>query len=84
MSCAIVSEPCGPAPAQAASALAAAALIDSAGPAGENRWAAACVDRARGRLDDDPDLIQQATHAFAAIDARFEQACTDLSWPPPS
>lgn len=58
------------------------ALIDGAGPAAaENRWAAACVDRARGRLHDDPDLIEQAAQAFADIDARFEQACTLLLLP---
>jgi predicted ATPase len=53
------------------------ALIDGAMPAAtENRWAAACVDRARGRLAGDPNLIARAAEAFADIDARFEQACT--------
>jgi hypothetical protein len=58
------------------------ALIDGAGPAAAvNRWAAACVDRARGRLHDDPDLVEQAAQAFADIDARFEQGCTLLLLP---
>jgi hypothetical protein len=58
------------------------ALIDGAGPAAaENRWAAACVDRARGRLQQDPGLIEQAAQAFADIDARFEEACTLLLLP---
>ena len=55
----------------------AAALIDAAAhAAGENRWASACVDRARGRLHGDHELIQHAAHGFADIDARFETACT--------
>jgi predicted ATPase len=57
-------------------------LIDAAAPAAaENRWARACVDRARGRLHHDPDLLENAAHAFAAIDASFEQACTLLLLP---
>jgi hypothetical protein len=39
------------------------------------------VDRARGRLYGDRDLIEQAAYAFADIDARFEQACTLLLLP---
>ena len=79
----------------------AAALIDAAAHAAdENRWAAACVDRARGRLHGDHDLLQRAAHGFVAIDARFETACTlmllservteaertltDLGCPPPA
>ena len=79
----------------------AAALIDAASHAAEeNRWAAACIDRARGRLHGDHDLIQRAADAFADIDARFETACTlhllprraieaerlftDLNCPPPA
>jgi hypothetical protein len=79
----------------------AATLIDAAAQAAEeNRWAAACVDRARGRLHGDDDLIQHAAHCFANIDARFETACTlmllservteaertltDLGCPPPA
>jgi hypothetical protein len=79
----------------------AAALIDAAAHAAEeNRWAAACVDRARGRHHGDHELIQHAAHRFADIDARFETACTlmllserateaertlsDLGCPPPA
>lgn len=68
--------------AAAAASPEAPALIDGAAPAvAENRWAAACVDRARGRLRGDHDLIEQAAHAFADIDARFELACTLLLLP---
>jgi predicted ATPase/DNA-binding CsgD family transcriptional regulator len=53
------------------------ALIDSAADvAAENRWAAACLDRARGRLSSDDDLVERAADAFADIGARFEVACT--------
>ena len=58
------------------------ALIAAAAPAAtENRWAAACLDRARGRLGGDPGLIAQAADAFGDLDARFEQACTLLLLP---
>jgi hypothetical protein len=60
----------------------ASALIDGAAQvAAENRWAAACLARARGRLSGDQDLIQRAADAFADIDARFEEACTRLLVP---
>jgi len=71
-----------PTSAAAAASPEAPALIDGAAPAvAENRWAAACVDRARGRLHGDHDLIEPAAQAFADIDARYELACTLLLLP---
>jgi hypothetical protein len=68
--------------AAAATSPEAPALIDAAVPvAAENRWAAACLDRARGRLAGDHTLVERAAQAFADIDARFEQACTLLLLP---
>jgi predicted ATPase/DNA-binding CsgD family transcriptional regulator len=48
------------------------------GIAGENDWAAACVLRARGRLDGDRDALQAAYEGFATIGARFEVATTGV------
>ena len=63
--------------AAAAASPGAPALIERAAPAAaENRWAAACLDRARGRLAGDDALLERAADAFADIDARFEVACT--------
>jgi predicted ATPase/DNA-binding CsgD family transcriptional regulator len=58
-------------------------LIESASHvATENRWATACLERARGRLLGDHDALQRSADAFADIDARFETACTLLLVPP--
>jgi predicted ATPase/DNA-binding CsgD family transcriptional regulator len=57
-------------------------LIESAAPAAvENRWAAACLDRARGRRLGDHDLLERSALGFAEIDARYEVACTLLLLP---
>jgi hypothetical protein len=45
--------------------------------AAENPWAAACVDRARGRAGDH-DALQRALAGFATVGARFEWAVTAL------
>ncbi|MEQ7123743.1 LuxR C-terminal-related transcriptional regulator [Actinopolymorpha sp. B11F2] len=47
----------------------------------EHRWTAACLDRARGRLERDPDAIAEALAAWERLDARFERACTLLLLP---
>ncbi|MEV0720859.1 hypothetical protein AB0H87_40545, partial [Asanoa sp. NPDC050611] len=39
----------------------------------ENRWAAACLDRARGRLSGDRDAFARAAAGFARVDAGFER-----------
>jgi predicted ATPase/DNA-binding CsgD family transcriptional regulator len=49
--------------------------------AAEHRWAAACLDRARGRLERDPDAIARALMQWERLDARFERACTLLLLP---
>jgi tetratricopeptide (TPR) repeat protein len=49
--------------------------------AAEHRWAAACLARARGRLDHDPDAIAQALKRWERLEARFERACTLLLLP---
>jgi predicted ATPase/DNA-binding CsgD family transcriptional regulator len=49
--------------------------------AAEHRWAAACLDRARGRLERDPDAIVRALTRWERLDARFERACTLLLLP---
>ncbi|WP_170225726.1 LuxR C-terminal-related transcriptional regulator [Pseudonocardia cypriaca] len=41
----------------------------------ENDWAAACLARARGRLDGDPAAIAAAAAGFERIGARAERAC---------
>lgn len=58
------------------------ARLDAAQPAAdENRWAAACLDRARGRLTGDAELLLRSIAGWEAIDARFERACTLLLLP---
>ena len=42
----------------------------------ENRWAAACVARARGRLSGDPADLAAAVTAWERIGSRYERACT--------
>ena len=42
----------------------------------ENRWAAACVARARARLTGDPADLDTALRAWEDLDARYERACT--------
>jgi hypothetical protein len=44
----------------------------------ENDWAAACVERAKGRFYGDTAALQRALDGFDAIGARFEWACTAL------
>jgi len=59
-----------------------AARLDAARPAAdENRWAAACLERARGRLHDDRALLERSIALWEQIDARFERACTLLLLP---
>jgi hypothetical protein len=56
--------------------------LNAAAPtADENRWAAACLDRARGRLAGDRALLEQSIARWELIDARFERACTLLLLP---
>lgn len=43
----------------------------------ENTWAAACVDRAHGRLGD-RDAVERSIAGWERIEARFERACTLL------
>jgi predicted ATPase/DNA-binding CsgD family transcriptional regulator len=51
--------------------------IAAAAPAAdENAWAAACLDRASGRLNKDAAVLTTAAANFARLDARFEHACT--------
>jgi predicted ATPase/DNA-binding CsgD family transcriptional regulator len=47
----------------------------------EHQWAAACLARARGRLERDPDAIAEALTRWERLDARFERACTLLLLP---
>jgi predicted ATPase/DNA-binding CsgD family transcriptional regulator len=60
----------------------AAERLAAAAPAGiENYWAAACLDRAAGRLHGDPDALQRSVAGWERIAARFERACTLLLLP---
>jgi hypothetical protein len=60
----------------------AAGQLEAAAPAGEeNRWAAACLDRAWGRLTGDVTRLTESVRKWTAIDARFERACTLLLIP---
>lgn len=43
---------------------------------GENDWAAACSQRAAGRLSGDASMIEVSLDGWDRIDARFEWACT--------
>jgi hypothetical protein len=55
----------------------AAALVDESFRIGtENDWAAACAERAAGRLTGDRAAFERSLAAWEAIDARFERACT--------
>jgi hypothetical protein len=49
--------------------------------AAEHRWAAACLIRARGRLEDDHAAIAEALAGWELLGARFERACTLLLLP---
>jgi hypothetical protein len=62
----------------AGDAAAEAMIDDFASAARENSWAAACLDRARGRLHGDRDAFARALSGFDAIGARFEWAITAL------
>jgi len=60
----------------------AAARLETAAPcAAENDWAAACLTRASGRLNVDPDALTHAIEGWERIGARFERACTLLLLP---
>jgi hypothetical protein len=55
----------------------AAARLAAAEPAAQgNRWAAACVARARARLTGDPADLAAAVTAWERIGSRYERACT--------
>jgi len=56
-------------------------LAAAAPAAQENAWAAACLDRAAGRLRDDPSTLASAIKGWERISARFERACTLLLLP---
>jgi hypothetical protein len=56
-------------------------LVATATATAENRWAAACVDRALGRLSGEQAVLERAASGFHAIGARFEAACTLLLLP---
>ena len=58
-----------------------ARLAASTPVAAENRWAAACLDRARGRLTGDAGALRRSIAGWEAIDARFERAATLLLLP---
>ena len=60
----------------AAHRLAAAAPV-----AQENFWAAACLARARGRLQDDRAALAESLAGWQRIGSRFERACTLLLLP---
>jgi predicted ATPase/DNA-binding CsgD family transcriptional regulator len=47
----------------------------------ENRWAAACLARARGRRFGDEALLRESVAAWERIGARYERACTLLLLP---
>jgi hypothetical protein len=47
----------------------------------ENRWAAACLARARGWLHGDPAAIAESVEGWESIGARFERARTLLLIP---
>jgi hypothetical protein len=56
--------------------------LAAAAPTAEgNRWAAACLLRARGRRTGDAALLRAAVAAWERIEARFERACTLLLLP---
>ncbi|MES9539304.1 LuxR C-terminal-related transcriptional regulator [Actinomadura sp. NPDC000600] len=55
----------------------AAELLAEAGPlAEENRWAAACLERARGRLEGDGDGLARAAQSWDALGAQAERDFT--------
>jgi hypothetical protein len=55
----------------------AASLLEAAAPAGrENDWAAACLDRAAGRLTGDQATLERSVAGWEHIGAEFERACT--------
>jgi hypothetical protein len=60
----------------------AAELLTAASPyARDNRWVAACLDRARGRLNGSVADLSAAVAAWTQIEARFERACTTMLLP---
>lgn len=56
-------------------------LDAAAALAEENDWAAACLLRARGRLNTDRADLERAVLSWERIGARFERACTLLLIP---
>jgi predicted ATPase/DNA-binding CsgD family transcriptional regulator len=60
---------------------AAARLARTEPLAAQHRWAAACMARARGRLERNPVAIAEALTRWEQLDARFERACTLLLLP---
>jgi len=60
----------------------AAEILAAVAPVGEeSRWAAACLERAHGRLTGDAQHLTRSVELWTAIDARFERACTLLLLP---
>jgi len=57
-------------------------LLAAAAPAArENRWAAACLARANGRLHNDRAALEESLAGWKRIGSRFERACTLLLMP---
>jgi predicted ATPase/DNA-binding XRE family transcriptional regulator len=56
-------------------------LAEAAPAAAENYWAAACLARAAGRLNNDRVSLEQSVAGWERIGARFERACTLLLLP---
>ena len=49
--------------------------------AADNRWVAACLARARGRLTGSVADLSEAVVQWTRIEARFERACTTILLP---
>ncbi|MBV9847355.1 MAG: hypothetical protein JOZ47_20135 [Kutzneria sp.] len=60
---------------------AAARVAAAARTADDNDWAAACLLRAAARLDNDAEVLAEASLRWHAMGARFEHACTQLLVP---
>jgi hypothetical protein len=56
-------------------------LAAAASAGAQNRWAAACLARARGRLHGDPTALAESVRGWERIGARYERACTLLLLP---
>ncbi|HLX51695.1 MAG TPA: LuxR C-terminal-related transcriptional regulator [Streptosporangiaceae bacterium] len=55
----------------------AGSVLEAAEPAGqENKWAAACLARAQGRLTGDRAALERSVAGWEHIGAEFERACT--------